>query len=254
MPIVVLLGVALLLPPGQASAAALDFTGSLSFTYIPYLARGFPLGTAGSFDHAGSGVGVSLTGPNQVGGFAGVSGFSGTGTATVNGTFQPPTLWRFRVTGIGNPSFSGSPLHGPMAVRGFLTVTGPSSTVSTYPFTQDGTAGLGLGGTLSYARFGQWTTGVAQLTGVATASPGTRSTTISASGFDLRTPNGAGDLQLVTPIRIITDIGEPDLGGFAVLNLKFVPEPNALLVLAAGLATLLGLKRRRSRAASARRS
>ena len=162
-----------------ARAELLEFTSTLSITHIPFLTDDFPLGTTGSFDHAGSGVGVSATAPNQVTGFLGVSGFTGTGTSFVNGTFQPPTLWRFRVTGIGSPDFSGTPLHGPLAVRGFLTLAYPSSTTIMHPFTANGTIGLGLGGTLPIARFGRWTTGLVALTGIATSHPGTQSTTLS---------------------------------------------------------------------------
>jgi hypothetical protein len=255
---VLVAGVALL-GSDLARADLLEFTGTLSITHIPFLTQGFPLGTLGSFDHAGSGLGVSETAPNQVSGGVDVSGFTGTGTSFVNGTFQPPTLWRFRVTGIGDPDFSGTPLHGPLAVRGFLTVTLAASTISTLPLTENGTVGLGLGGTLPHAQFGEWTTGLVRLTGVATSYPGTRSTTLSQSGFDERTANGAGDLQVVTPIRFTSaGVGQPDRGGFAVLQLHFVPEPDQLVLLGAGAMALLGLNRcrmsGRTRAGPARRS
>jgi hypothetical protein len=231
-------------------AAPLEVEGTLSLTRIPFLTSGIPLGTSGSFDHAGSGVGVSSKTPNRVTGFADVSGFTGTGTSFVNGTFQPPTLWRFRVTGIGDADFSGVPLRGQLAVRGVLslrTVTLISQFSSfTLPLTQNGTAGLGLGGTLSWARFGEWTTGKVQITGVATSFPETQSTTLSQTGFDARTTGGLGMVQLVTPIRIFSNLG-PDRGGFAILALHFVPEPGQPLLLGAGFLALLGLHRLRVR-------
>jgi hypothetical protein len=256
---------AALLGSNPARAELLEFSGTLSITHIPFLTAGYPLGTQGSFAHTGSGVGVSSSTPNRVTGFVGVSGFTGTGTSFVNGTFQPPTLWRFRVTGIGSPDFSGAPfsgapLHGPLAVRGFLSVTNTPNASPLYtdfftaPLTANGTAGLGLGGTVANLRFGQWTAGLVALQGVATSYSGTRSTTLSRSGFDARTAGGAGSLQLVTPIRIQASSGALDRGGFAVLELQFAPEPDRLLLLGSG-ATVLALlgARRHQRGGGTRR-
>jgi hypothetical protein len=56
-------------------------------------------------------------------------------------------------------------------------------------------------------------------------------------------------LQLVTPIDISTNIGASVvLPAFAVLTLRFVPEPAPLTLVAVGLAALgwVGVRRRRA--------
>ncbi|MCG8588096.1 MAG: PEP-CTERM sorting domain-containing protein, partial [Proteobacteria bacterium] len=69
--------------------------------------------------------------------------------------------------------------------------------------------------------------------------------TISLSGSDNRW-NGEGTLQLITPIRVLTNVAG-NRGGFAILTLDlFVPEPGTALLIGAGFASLgLGLRRRR---------
>ena len=79
------------------------------------------------------------------------------------------------------------------------------------------------------------------------------STYRSATGSDQRTPQGAGNLKLVTPFVVRHRESGSSLGiyhqaGVAVLSLHFVPEPLAGLQLLAGLAALAalhGLSRRR---------
>ena len=86
-----------------------------------------------------------------------------------------------------------------------------------------------------------WTTGRVSVTGVSTLG------TISAttSGFDARTAAHAGTLVLVTPIRVLTNVGG-NLGLFAVQILTFVPEPGTLLLFVCGGAgvALVGLRQR----------
>jgi hypothetical protein len=73
-------------------------------------------------------------------------------------------------------------------------------------------------------------------------------TSLVFKGTDQRTPAGAGNLQLVTPfvIRWTEDRHAPPpvtgyQAGVAILDLQFVPEPSALLVLASGMLALAGL-------------
>jgi hypothetical protein len=76
----------------------------------------------------------------------------------------------------------------------------------------------------------------------------------SATGSDQRTPQGAGNIQLVTPFVVRTHMSRDDRqslshqAGVAILSLHFVPEPSRGLQLLAGLsalAVLSGLNRRR---------
>jgi hypothetical protein len=62
------------------------------------------------------------------------------------------------------------------------------------------------------------------------------------------TANPSGQVQLVTPIFISTNIGASAvLPGFAILNLHFVPEPGTLMLLGSGIAGLVAFGRSRAR-------
>ncbi|MCH7643394.1 MAG: hypothetical protein IH974_01040 [Myxococcales bacterium] len=80
-------------------------------------------------------------------------------------------------------------------------------------------------------------------------------TSLVFKGTDQRTPAGAGNIQLVTPlvIRYTEDLHDsPPVtwyqAGVAIVDLQFVPEPSALLVLASGMLALAGLFRHSRRA------
>jgi len=64
------------------------------------------------------------------------------------------------------------------------------------------------------------------------------------TGYDNRTPKGLGTIQLVAPHLTLWLEGTLKQGRIAVLRLRFVPEPNGLLLLAAGAGVLGVLKRR----------
>jgi len=67
--------------------------------------------------------------------------------------------------------------------------------------------------------------------------------TVTGSGFDARTPNGAGTLVMVSPI--VVSLGAlGSLAGLATLTLE-LPEPGGLALLGLGALTLFGLGRRR---------
>ena len=127
------------------------------------------------------------------------------------------------------------------------------------PFAGTATATTFVGGTASPPTFVTatvwgfpWTTGsVGAVAAVAqTASP----TATSAMGADQRTPSGLGTLQLVTPF--VVRVNSQPVGceaedcvekwfyaGAANAELRFVPEPAAAVLLAAGLAGLAALSR-----------
>jgi hypothetical protein len=66
---------------------------------------------------------------------------------------------------------------------------------------------------------------------------------LTRAGYDNRTSNGGGTIQLVTPHLVLW--ANVKLGSIAVLRLKFVPEPTSWLMLVAGAALLGALYRRR---------
>lgn len=151
----------------------------------------------------------------------------------------------------GAGTFAGSPLNGPMAVSGRVRLLRGGATAFSIPLTASGTRGVGVGGaqvqvgtpaSLLELTGGEWTTGWVAITGVGT---GAAPRTVSLAGSDARTPNGAGTLTLVTPIRI-THSSLGSLAAFGVLRLSFAPEPRAGALLL-GSAALFGLGVRRSR-------
>jgi len=103
-----------------------------------------------------------------------------------------------------------------------------------------------------------WTTGTVMATAPIGTVFGGSTATITAMGSDMRTSQGVGNLQLVTPfvIRQRDSTSGALLGtgaGVAILSLHFVPEPAAIAQLAAGLsalAFLYRLSRRDSRSSS----
>ena len=93
-----------------------------------------------------------------------------------------------------------------------------------------------------------WTTGTAMAAALSGSPP--YSTLTTATGTDLRTPSGMGNIQLVSPILVRSrydfPIGPPlefIYGGMAVADLHFVPEPSAWLLLTAGVGGLAALRR-----------
>jgi hypothetical protein len=90
-----------------------------------------------------------------------------------------------------------------------------------------------------------WDTGT--VGGVANVDMTFSPTTTSAVGTDLRSPSGLGTLQLVTPFLVQVRSRPPDCGGCetrwyyagtARAELRFVPEPAASVLLAAGCGAL----------------
>ena len=87
-----------------------------------------------------------------------------------------------------------------------------------------------------------WTAGVAEVTGTAMGG------TVTAMGNNQLTANGSGQLLLVAPVKVITNINGVT-PAFAQLELNYgVPEPALPLMALAGAATLAiaGARRRRS--------
>jgi hypothetical protein len=92
-----------------------------------------------------------------------------------------------------------------------------------------------------------WTTGSVTLTAT---GRGPHKTIHYAQGFDNRnttTPTGTGTIQLVTPVltRWLQPALNFETGGVGILRIKFLPEPQAWVMLVAGLALLGAVKRMR---------
>jgi hypothetical protein len=87
----------------------------------------------------------------------------------------------------------------------------------------------------------RWTTGAVY----AYDSAGRYASHFSLAGYDNRTPMGLGTIQLVTPFLAHWALSPaPDhVAGVASLRIHFAPEPHAPLLLAAGLALLVALRR-----------
>lgn len=127
------------------------------------------------------------------------------------------------------------------------------------PLTVNESRGVGIGGTVgANAGFGlqvsiegaPWTRGTASVKTVMTSfssfgdiySYGFAHTPLSATSL---TGGVTGTVKLVTPIRVTTNLPGLVVGGFATLTVRFVPEPNSVLMLGCGALGLALIGRRR---------
>lgn len=106
-----------------------------------------------------------------------------------------------------------------------------------------------LGSTLTHtmkATGFPWTTGMLFMT----ARVGAFTTSMHRTGYDDRTAQGLGNIQLVTPTLTHWVNGSPGnhSGQIGVLTLHFVPEPGVGLLLVAGAGALVWLRRAGARA------
>jgi len=98
-----------------------------------------------------------------------------------------------------------------------------------------------------------WTTGMATVVrniNLSTSSGGSTyftATRLQASGYDTVTSMGLRNIQLVSPVLSHYMLPNPripyTLGSIAILNVKFVPEPSAWLLLGTGGLLLFALHR-----------
>jgi len=100
-----------------------------------------------------------------------------------------------------------------------------------------------------------WTTGVVSIS----ATEGPFPTRFRRSGYDNRTVNGLGTIQMVSPHLVKWDFrsrNEPwdrHTGTIGILRIRFVPEPSGCAMLTAGAAWIALLARRRRRDRASRR-
>jgi hypothetical protein len=100
-----------------------------------------------------------------------------------------------------------------------------------------------------------WTTGVVSIS----ATEGPFPTRFRRSGYDNRTANGLGTIQMVAPHLVRWDFlnrkqpWDRHTGTIGILRIRFVPEPSGWAMLAAGAASIALFGRRRRRGGAARR-
>jgi hypothetical protein len=141
---------------------------------------------------------------------------------------------------IGPAAFQGTPLAGPMPVRGVLRLSSKLGAYADIPFnTGYDLNAFGVGGALKYTfpnppiggplkvSFAPWGAGVVSAPGMGGMY----------TGSDARTPGGMGRITLVTPAKISVDDSDSTVM-LGVLVVEFVPEPGAPLLLATGAALL----------------
>jgi hypothetical protein len=255
---------AAVLAPFGAPARATPFDATLSIRIES------AIGTLGAVSFVGSGSGVST--PTLVTVPSGI--FAGTALLPVGGV---PSLSGISFQAVGNRAgnFRGSFgfLLGPLPISGVLrlkgsTGTGPATLAAVPLFfaTVGGASrGFGRGGSFFNAyvdvAFDNWSHSAVSpatwgkvpysyhLAGGKAASRRNVYYYTTAMGSNARTPGGLGQLTLVSPIRIESNL--PGAGSllvaFGSLTLNFVPEPGTLLLLGAGAAALGFAGRRRRR-------
>jgi len=101
-----------------------------------------------------------------------------------------------------------------------------------------------IGTGVGYATAFPWTTGMVAVHADGD-SPSFFPTSIARSGYDNRTPLGAGTIQLVTPM-LMHWTGGKHQGVVGILRLRFVPEPSSVPLLLAGMGLLSALHGNRS--------
>jgi hypothetical protein len=141
----------------------------------------------------------------------------------VSGTYAGTSSWNM-IKAVGRRAFHGDTMN---------------------PYTNTGMFyNTAIGSTFTYSKYGLgalWTTGMVAVY----AEEAYFTTILRRTGYDNRTPGGLGNIQLVTPALTYWDGKNTgywdDTGHIGVLTIQ-VPEPCAVLLLAAGASALVGLR------------
>jgi hypothetical protein len=246
---------------GSAGAATLDYFGTLSIqlTKLPGMTAAVS-GTAL--------VNASLGGPELRSMVIG-AGVLGPVTASLPVT-SDPSMNSVVFTSVANLTGSfdfsptgGPPAGGPMGLSGTAKICLVFASCQyanvTIPLTPVGGTGIGMGGTQLVPgavpltlQHSPWTIGQPAMT-IHTMSSNVTTPTLPGgfahgpASLTTNTAQHAGALQLVTVSKAFTNLSPiPETTMFAVLQLRFAPEPGTLLLF--GLGTIgLGLYARRRR-------
>jgi hypothetical protein len=237
---------------GASSAATLNLTGStmgvsigalppISIPQSPDPVAIFVSSGGGSFVEPAGIFASTVVLPPQL--FTGVNLISSLNVTASNGTGS--------FTAAGGP---GGGFGGPKALQGQARVGVLGGALNLdIPLSV-----VGVGGQTAAGAFAlqvtvtghQWTTGAAQVAGITTGGDDPTTdpyvNTVTLAGYDNRGADHAGTLQLVTPIRILTNAAG-NLPGFGIQTLTFVPEPGTLLLIGSGIAGLAIVGRKKLR-------
>jgi hypothetical protein len=264
----------------QAQATVLEYEGTLFVsigTLPPMIAVDTGVATingSASNSHIGS---ISFDGGLTTGATIPLTDPDNATLITLIGAIALPTASQNNgLSGLSN----GAPIVGDnqMAIAGggfticllFANCVGPLP----IPITVNGTVGAGLGGVFTVNTFATggafrlsvqaapWTLGVASIKSVSTeiTTPNGMMTTIISTqlrnGFahgplsgTTSTADISGVLQVVTPVRIQTNLNPPTavLAVWGILTLHTIPEPGLAILLGSGVAGLVLLGRQRMR-------
>ena len=235
---------ALLGIPASASGAQLPYAGVL-FAPVLNLPIAFPASGTAQVGGAGNHIETLSLDPGDMGGML---------VFPVNDPAAAPivAIELTLANGAGAFAESAGQLGGPMALSGVTRIClfdPVCTTAVSVPLTSGGTRGIGLGGTVTGGNplffnvtviGAPWTTGTAFVTslfGGTSTQQGFRHGPLSGTGSSAA--QGGGVVSLVTPIRVVTDLGlGQSFSSFARLTVTLVPEPGTALLLGAGVAAL----------------
>ena len=253
-----------LAPPADAKLMA--FEGTLSFA---------PLGVLRTFSVPGSGIAtVNAAGADTAlntlslapGGIAGVAVVPVTDPEVTNtiasiqlsGSLGAGVLHPFSAAVQSQPLLTQNILPLVGVARVCLVVAGCGSSQQIFAF-QHGAAGIGVGGVWSGSGFSYgnrvsvhgapWTVGTALLSFVTA-----QGNTVSIPEFGAvhgplsltgSTALAGGEIQLVTPVLVTSGAEPGPFTGFVTTTIRFIPEPEAPLLLCSGALSLVLLGRNR---------